>query len=67
MTPFKLENRLASTFRLFKRFKPLWWRAVMAPVLAAGFVVLALALLLSGRVALFRGAIRGAARVVRGE
>ena len=66
MTAFKLENRIASTFKLYRRFKPLWWRALMAPAQGAGFVILALAFLLSARLPLLRGALRGAARVVRG-
>jgi hypothetical protein len=67
MTPFKIENRIASTFRLYGRFKPPWWRVLMAPAQGAGFVLLALAFLLSARIGLLRGALRGAARVVRGE
>jgi len=67
MTPFKLENRLVSTVTLIRRFKPPWWRVLMAPVHGAGFMLLALVLLLSGRFALFRGALRGAARVARGR
>jgi hypothetical protein len=66
MTPFKLENRIASTFRLFRRFKPLWWRILMVPLQGALFVFLAAALLLGGRFGLLRGAMRGAGRVVRG-
>jgi GT2 family glycosyltransferase len=67
MTAFKLENRIASTYRLYRRFKPLRWRFVMAPAHAAGFLVLSFALLLSARFPLLRGALRGASRVIRGE
>jgi len=66
MTAFKLENRITSTCELFRRFRPLWWRAVMAPVHGVGFIMLALALLLSARPALLGGALRGAWRVLRG-
>ena len=66
MTPFKLENRIASTYELFRRFRPFWWRAVMAPIHGTGLIVLALALLLSGRLALLGGALRGAWRALRG-
>jgi GT2 family glycosyltransferase len=66
MTAFKLENRIASTSRLFARFKPLWWRILMAPVQGAGFALLLVALAASGRFALLRGALRGASRVARG-
>jgi len=65
MTPFKIENRIASTFLLFRRFKPLWWRILMIPLQAALFVLLAVGLLLGGRFGLLRGAVRGAGRVVR--
>ncbi|MCX5753933.1 MAG: glycosyltransferase family 2 protein [Candidatus Krumholzibacteria bacterium] len=66
MTPFKLENRIASTFRLYRRFKPLWWRILMAPAQGALFALLAVGLLLGGRFGLLRGAMRGAARLARG-
>jgi GT2 family glycosyltransferase len=66
MTQFKLENRIVSTFRLFRKFKPLWWRILMVPVQGALFVALAAALLLGGRIGLLRGALRGAARLARG-
>jgi GT2 family glycosyltransferase len=66
MTPFKLEHRIASTLRLFRRFKPLWWRILMAPLQGTLFVLLAAALLLAGRLGLLRGALRGAARLLRG-
>jgi hypothetical protein len=66
-TPFKLEHRIASTFRLHRRFKPLWWRALLFPVHALGLAVLVGALLCGGRPALARGAMRGVGRVVRGN
>ncbi|MDD4857373.1 MAG: glycosyltransferase family 2 protein [Candidatus Krumholzibacteria bacterium] len=65
MTPFKLENRIASTCRLIARFKPLWWRILMAPVQGAAFVFLLLALLVSARIDLLRAALRGASRIAR--
>ena len=49
-----------------RRFKPLWWRILMAPLQGALFVLLAAALLLGGRFGLLRGAMRGAGRVSRG-
>jgi GT2 family glycosyltransferase len=67
MTPFKLENRITSTFLLFARFRPLWWRILMAPVQGAAFVLLLLALLASGRIDLLRAALRGASRIVQGR
>jgi GT2 family glycosyltransferase len=66
-TAFKLENRIASTYRLFSRFKPLWWRVLLFPLHALGFVFLLGALLCGGRFTLVRGALRGAGRVVRGN
>jgi len=66
-TAFKLENRIVSTCRLFSRFKPRWWRVLLFPLHALGFVILLGALLCRGRFALLRGALRGASRVVRGN
>jgi hypothetical protein len=63
-TPFKLENRIVSTHRLFARFKPLWWRAALSPVFAAISILLLAGLLATGRTALFRGAARGFGRVI---
>jgi hypothetical protein len=65
-TPFKLENRIVSTSLLFERFKPIWWRLLLFPLHAAGYLLLLAALLLSGRWSLFRAAIKGIARVARG-
>ena len=62
MTPFKLENRIASTWKLFARHRPLWWRMLLFPVHAAGFAGLSLGLLLSGRWKLLSAAIKGASR-----
>jgi GT2 family glycosyltransferase len=67
MTPFKLENRLASTARLFRRFKPRAWRLAMAPLHAAAFAAIVLGLLATGRLALLRGALAGASRALRGD
>jgi GT2 family glycosyltransferase len=66
MTPFKIENRIASTVRLFRRFKPLWWRAIMLPLQGVLFVLLSAALLVVGRLDLLKGAARGAGRALRG-
>ena len=62
MTPFKLENRIAGTWQLFARHRPLWWRALHFPVHAAAFLGLSLCLLLTGRWKLLLAAMRGAAR-----
>ncbi len=62
MTPFKLENRIASTKRLFARFRPLWWRALLAPAHAAGLALLVAGFIASGRAQLARAAWRGAWR-----
>jgi len=67
LTPYKLENRVASTHRLLSRFKPLWWRVLLFPVHLAAFVVLLVALLFTGRWPLFAAALRGAVRAARGE
>ncbi len=66
MTPFKIEHRIASTFRLFGRYKPLRWRMLMAPLQGCAFVLLVAALSIGGRFGLARAAVRGAGRVVRG-
>jgi GT2 family glycosyltransferase len=66
-TPYKLEHRIASSYRLFRRFKPLWWRLILSPVHVAAFLVMAAVLLCTGRWALFRAAIRGASRAIRGS
>jgi GT2 family glycosyltransferase len=62
MTPFKLENRIAGTVKLLSRHRPLWWRILVFPVHAAGFIGLSLGLLLTGRWKLLSAALRGAAR-----
>jgi len=66
-TPYKLENRIASTYRLFARFRPPWWRALLFPVHLCAFLALLAALLCTGRWRLLNGATRGALRVMRGE
>ena len=66
-TAFKLENRIVSTYRLFNRFKPLWWRVPLFPLHALGFILLAGALLCRGRFTLLRGALRGAGRIMNGS
>jgi GT2 family glycosyltransferase len=65
-TAFKLENRIASTSLLFKRFKPVWWRVLSFPLHACGSLLLLAFLLLGGRWALLRAALRGMMRVARG-
>lgn len=65
MTPFKLENRVASTARLFARHRPRAWRVLLAPVHALGLAGLALGLLVAGRAALSAAALRGGLRAAR--
>ncbi len=67
MTPYKLEHRLRSTYRLFARFKPLWWRILLFPAHSLGFLFLVIALILGGRWRLARGAFQGVIDVVRGR
>ncbi|HER43700.1 MAG TPA: glycosyltransferase family 2 protein, partial [Candidatus Eisenbacteria bacterium] len=64
-TPYKLEHRLSSTYRLFRRFKPLWWRILLLPLHAAAILLLLLALLATGRWGLLGGAMRGLRRIAR--
>ncbi len=66
LTPFKLENRIVSTWILFRRFRSRLWRVLLFPVHLTGFVLLLAALLVTGRWRLLRGALKGAARVARG-
>jgi GT2 family glycosyltransferase len=65
MTAFKLENRIASTYRLFERFKPGWWRVLLFPLHALVFIALLCALACRGRFSLASGALRGALRAAR--
>ncbi|HSG28586.1 MAG TPA: glycosyltransferase family 2 protein, partial [Candidatus Krumholzibacterium sp.] len=67
MTPFKLENRIASTMTLMRRFKPLWWRALMLPLHLAGFALMVAGMILVGRPKLAAAALRGARRAARGR
>ncbi len=67
MTPYKLENRLVSTARLFRRFRPVLWRLTVLPLHALGFIVLCLILTVTGRWNLVGACIRGAVRIWRGD
>lgn len=67
LTPFKMEHRLASTYQLFKRFKPFWWRIMLFPVHAAAYIVLIVSLFATGRWGLVKGALKGALRIACGE
>ncbi|MDD3643093.1 MAG: glycosyltransferase family 2 protein [Candidatus Krumholzibacteria bacterium] len=62
MTPLKLESRLAGTALLMRRYRPLWWRILLAPVHAAAIAALAAGLLLTGRRRLLAALWRGAGR-----
>lgn len=64
-SPFKMEHRLASTYRLFRRFKPLWWRILLLPIHGAALVLLLLGLFITGRWRLLGGALRGIGRILR--
>ena len=66
-TAFKLEHRIMSTFRLYRRFKPLSWRVLLFPLHAMGLAILVGVLLCGGRFALARAALRAAGRMVRGN
>ncbi len=65
MTPFKLENRIAGTWKLFATHRPLWWRALVFPVHVAAFLGLSLGLLLTGRWKLLSAAMRGVVKASR--
>jgi GT2 family glycosyltransferase len=65
MTPFKLENRLASTWKLLERHRSLCWRILVFPVHLVMFAGLCLGLLLSGRWKLLAAAMRGLAAASR--
>lgn len=64
-TPYKMEHRLSSTYRLFRRFRPPWWRLLLLPLHAVLLVLLMLALLVTGRWGLAGGVVRGLWRIVR--
>ncbi|MBU8923216.1 MAG: glycosyltransferase family 2 protein [Bacteroidales bacterium] len=65
MTPFKLENRIASTGRLFRRFRPGCWNILMAPVHLLVFVIMLAGLAVGGRPGLAWAAIKGVHRTLR--
>jgi GT2 family glycosyltransferase len=65
MTPFKLENRLASTWKLFSRYRSWFWRISIFPLHLVGFTGLLVGFILCGRFDLLVGAVRGAARILR--
>jgi len=65
-TPFKMENRLRSTHKLFQRFKPMWWRVLLFPVHLSGFMLLLGALILRGKFGLAAALLRGAWGIARG-
>ncbi|OQX85586.1 MAG: hypothetical protein B6D63_02005 [Candidatus Latescibacteria bacterium 4484_7] len=59
LTPFKIQNRVASTIVLHRRFKPLWWRVLLFPIHAVLFAVMLLFLLAKGHSELASAAVRG--------
>lgn len=64
MTPLKIENRIAGTGLLFRRFRPLWWRLALLPLHALMLLGLGAGLMIGGRrrhaAAVLRGAVRAA-------
>jgi GT2 family glycosyltransferase len=64
LTPYKLENRIVSTFRLFIKFRSPIWRFAVFPLHSLGFLVLCAVLLLRGKWRLLGACFRGAARVL---
>ncbi len=64
-TPYKMEHRLSSTYRLFRRFKPLWWRILLLPVHLVSVLLLLLGLAVTGRWGLLGGVTRGLGRIAR--
>ncbi len=58
-TPYKLEKRIVSTYRLFRLHKSRVWRIVILPLYGFFFLLLALAFSLSGKWALFRSLFKG--------
>ena len=64
-SPYKFENRIASSARLFIRHKPLWWRMAVAPVQALLLVIVVISLIFTGKWDLVRAAARGISRVLR--
>ncbi|MBN1163420.1 MAG: glycosyltransferase family 2 protein [Candidatus Krumholzibacteriota bacterium] len=66
-TPFKLENRLVSTYKLFNRFRPLWWRILSFPFHILAYALLLGGLFITGRWGLFKAAWRGALRIASGR
>ncbi len=64
MTPFKLENRIASTYRLFEVHRSCCWRLLLFPIHAFSFAVLLSVLFVSGRSSLAKGALRGISRII---
>jgi len=66
-TPFKLENRIVSTARLFSRHRPWWWRALVFPLHAMALLFLLVFLALSGEWSLLKSAFRGVAALLGGR
>ena len=64
-TPYKLENRIVSTNRLFSRHKPWWWRILIFPLYAAGFILLIIAFFLSGKWFLLKSLFKGLWRILK--
>jgi len=67
LTPFKLENRIHSTFLLHKRFKPVWWRIALFPIHFIAFSIMMLLFVISGRWKLISPALKGVIRVLKSD
>jgi GT2 family glycosyltransferase len=65
-TPYKLEPRLVSTYRLFTRFRSIRWRVLVFPLHTASVLALIAVLIIRGRWGLLGGALRGLRRVLKG-
>jgi len=67
LTPFKLENRIYSTFLLHKRYRPMWWRVLLFPVHLVSYLLMVVLLFITGKWKLLAGAFNGLRRVLRGR
>lgn len=64
LTPYKLENRIVSTFKLFGKFRSPLWRVAVFPLHFLVFLALCAVLLFRGKWRLLKASFRGAFRVL---
>ena len=64
-TPYKFEKRIVSTNRLFRKYKSMWWRVVVFPFYAVSFVLLTIALFLSGKWNLNKSLFKGVWKILK--